>query len=85
MSIFALDVLHLDIGREQELRARAYAATHESACYWWPGRTHVIVSERPSALRFDRPPKPGERRQLIEARWDWVDGDGKKCEWVVRP
>ncbi len=50
VTTFMLDVLRLQLDRQQELRARAYAATAMSACYWWPGRTHVIVSERPHTI-----------------------------------
>ena len=50
VTTFVLDVLRLQLDRQQELRARAYAATAMSACYWWPGRTHVIVSERPHTI-----------------------------------
>ena len=41
-------------------RARAYEATLESACWWWPHRDFVIVSERPSAVHRERadPAKP---------------------------
>jgi hypothetical protein len=31
-------------------RARAYEATIESACWWWPHKEFVIVSERPVAI-----------------------------------
>jgi hypothetical protein len=31
-------------------RGRAYEATTESACWWWPHRDFVIVSERPIAI-----------------------------------
>ena len=47
---FVLDVLRLDIGRDMELRARAYAATAKSACWWYPCADVVFVSERPHRL-----------------------------------
>ncbi|HEY1814867.1 MAG TPA: hypothetical protein VGG74_21115 [Kofleriaceae bacterium] len=76
---FALDVLRLDIGREQELKARAYAATHASACWWWPGKTFVIVSERPSLIEKHKNGK------LKVARWEWIDARGNAQHWEVRP
>jgi hypothetical protein len=72
-----LDELRLDIGRDFELRARAYAATHESACWWWPHRDYVIVSERPSVL------EKHANGKLKLAQWDWVDSDGKAQSWEV--
>jgi hypothetical protein len=58
---FYLDELRLDIGREMELRARAFAATHH-ACWWWPGRDFVIVSERPRRIEL----YPGGKLRLVE-------------------
>jgi len=37
-----------------ELRARAYAATVRSACWWWPHKDVVFVSERPRVLRIKK-------------------------------
>ncbi len=74
---FMLDVLRLDIGREQELKARAYAATHESACWWWPSISFVIVSERPTVIE-----KHADGR-FKRARWDWVNAAGEACSWDV--
>ena len=64
MSSFALDVLRLDIGREIELAARAYAATASSACWWMPLRDVIFVSERPSEI------KRKSDGTLIRATWD---------------
>jgi len=76
---FALDVLRLDIGREQEIRARAYAAALSAACWWWPHRDFVIVSERPTLIEKHSSGK------LKEVRWEWIDDRGKHCAWSVRP
>jgi hypothetical protein len=76
---FALDVLRLDIGRDQELKARAYAAALSSACWWWPHRDFVIVSERPTLI------DKHSNGKLREARWEWVDDDDKRCTWSVKP
>jgi hypothetical protein len=64
-----VDVLGLDIGREMELRARAYAATCESACWWWPHKNFVIVSERPHTLEM-------RKGKLVRAAWE---------NWEVKP
>jgi hypothetical protein len=74
---FAIDVLRLDIGEDLELRARAYAATMSSACWWWPHRDFVVVSERPTLI--DR----HASGELREARWEWVSDDGELCSWGV--
>jgi hypothetical protein len=76
---FALDVLRLDIGKEQELKARAYAAALSSACWWWPHRDFVVVSERPTLI--DKHPNG----RLLEARWEWRAENGKSCQWSVKP
>jgi hypothetical protein len=67
---FMLDCLGLDLGRDIELRARAYQAQAESACYWWPGRDFVLVSERPHTLEFDGPPKPGSLKKAAWEGWE---------------
>ena len=69
---FMLDVLGLDIGRDLELRARAFEAINQSGCYWWPNKQFVIVSERPALI------KPGKR-----ARWEWTDEYGQPQYWEV--
>lgn len=70
---FMTDVCGLDLDREMELRARAYQAASESACWWFPLRDVVFVSERPHALEFNGTPRRGS---LVRAAWD---------SWEVRP
>jgi hypothetical protein len=48
---FFLDACGLDIGENLASRARAYGATAKSACWWWPHREFVMVSERPRVIR----------------------------------
>jgi hypothetical protein len=76
---FMLDVLGLDIGREQELKCRAYAALNSSACWSFWSRDFVLVSERPTLIK-----KHGDG-QLEVARWEWTDADGVTHSWEVRP
>jgi hypothetical protein len=64
-----IDLLRLDLGREMELRARAYAATATSACWWWPHRDFVCVSERPRRLVV-------ANKKLVCAEWEG---------WSVKP
>jgi hypothetical protein len=66
---FFTEAAGLRLERDLELRAQAYAATCMSACWWWPARGHVFVSERPSQLII----KTGI---LKLAQWDG---------WEVRP
>lgn len=71
---FILDVMGLDIGRDLELKARAYAATASAACWWWPHNDFVIVSERPTHIDVGG-------AEL--ARWEWKDDIGNDCHWSV--
>jgi len=47
---FFREVCDLALGGDLWDRAKAYEATMESACWWWPHRDFVIVSERPTAI-----------------------------------
>jgi hypothetical protein len=70
---YALDVLRLDIGRDMELRARAYAALCESCCLVWPHRDFAILCERPRTLEVSGPGETVEemrRQRLVRAAWD---------------
>jgi hypothetical protein len=44
---FFQEVCGLELPGDMGARARAYQATTESACWWWPHRRFVMVSERP--------------------------------------
>lgn len=44
------EVCNLELPGDLWDRARAYEATMESACWWWPHRDFVIVSERPTVI-----------------------------------
>jgi hypothetical protein len=50
---FFLDVCGLELEKHLEDAARAYAETAQSACWWWPHRDFVIVSERPRVIERD--------------------------------
>lgn len=70
---YALDVLRLDIGRDMELRARAYAALCESCCLIWPHREFAILCERPSELELEGPGETLEemrRQRLVRVAWN---------------
>jgi hypothetical protein len=47
---FFREVCDLELKGDLWDRSRAYEATVESACWWWPHREFVIVSERPVAI-----------------------------------
>lgn len=47
---FFREVCDLELENNLWERARAYEATLESACWWWPHREFVIVSERPTVI-----------------------------------
>lgn len=47
---FFREVCDLELDGDLWARARAYEATVESACWWFPHTDFVIVSERPTAI-----------------------------------
>ncbi len=47
---FFREVCGLELKGDLWDRARAYEATTESACWWWPHRRFVMVCERPAAI-----------------------------------
>ena len=54
-------------------RGRAYEATIESACWWWPNRRFVMVCDRPKALHFEDVPGRPHRLHCLAgpaAAWD---------------
>jgi hypothetical protein len=70
---FALDVLRLDIGREMELRARAYFALCESCCLVWPHKEFAVLCERPHTLELEGSGETVEQmsqQQLVRVAWE---------------
>ncbi|HEX3161149.1 MAG TPA: hypothetical protein VHQ92_01100, partial [Pseudolabrys sp.] len=49
-SSFFREICKLSLKGDLWSRAQAYEATMESACWWWPHRDFVIVSERPNVI-----------------------------------
>jgi hypothetical protein len=70
---FFTDVCHLDIGDALAARARAYAGTVESACWWWPNREFVMVCERPTHIDRD---DQGRLHSTTRKAIRWPDGWG---------
>jgi len=66
---YFLDVCGLRLPLEMELRARAYAAVAESACWWYPCRDICLVSERPTALEVDDSPGLETSQRLRRVEW----------------
>jgi hypothetical protein len=50
---FFLDVCGLEVSAQTRLSAEAYAGCADSACWWWPHRDFVMVSERPLEIHLD--------------------------------
>lgn len=55
---FFREICGLELSGDLWDRGRAYEATAESACWWWPHRRFVMVCERPDAIQ----------RELVDAR-----------------
>lgn len=87
---FIIDVLGLQLAPEMELRARAYAATAQSACWWWPHSDFVMVSERPLNINRDA---NGRLHSATGPAISWPDGWGLymwhglrvPAEWILHP
>jgi hypothetical protein len=50
MASFFLDVCGLELSADICGRARAYEDTASSACWWWPHKEFVMVSDRPAEI-----------------------------------
>jgi len=70
---FFLEVCGLDLSKEMNERANAYAATAESACWWWPHCDFVMVCERPVRIERD---EQGRLHSLTGKAIEWPDGWG---------
>jgi len=80
---FFREVCDLELPGDMWDRGRAYEATVESACWWWPHRRFVMVSERPTTIRRelvdeDRPRGWGSHRLHCDdgPAVAWPDGWG---------
>jgi len=94
---YFLDVCGLELPDDYADRARAYAATTESACWWWPHRDFVMVSDRPLAIHTEltdpRRPRGRGSHRLHNADGPaivWPDGFGvwswhgvRAPRWVI--
>jgi hypothetical protein len=84
---FFTDVCGLNLPPDTMKAAKAYQETVESACWWWPHRDFVIVSERP--LWIDRDER-GRLHSETRAAIQWPDGwglhmwhgTGVPAEWI---
>jgi hypothetical protein len=70
---FFLDVCGLELSADMTARARAYQATAESACWWWPHKDFVMVCERPRAISRNQ---RGQLHSVDGAAVLWPDGWG---------
>lgn len=52
---FFREVCKLELPGDLWDRGRAYEATAESACWWWPHRRFVMVCERPVEIHREPP------------------------------
>jgi len=68
---YVLDVLNVDIGRYNELCARAYIALCESCCLVWPNKSFAVLCERPRVLEFRGDADNGpDWQELARAEWE---------------
>jgi hypothetical protein len=65
---FFRDVCGLKLPGDLWERSRAYEGTVSSACWWWPHRDYIIVSEHPVAIHTER--VPGTTRTRLHCGTD---------------
>lgn len=80
---FFREVCHLELEGNLWERAIAYEKTIESACWWWPHKEFVMVSERPVAIHREQTDPAVSRgwnshrlHSTEEAAILWPDGWG---------
>jgi len=70
---FFREVCNLELKKNIEESAMAYAETVQSAGYWWPNRDFIMVCDRPKVIkRNNRGALHSENSMAIE----WIDGWG---------
>ena len=67
------EVCGLNLPGNLTARSRAYEATIQSACYWWPNKDFVMVCARPRSIHRDA---QGRLHNEHEPAIDWPDGWG---------
>src|SRR5262249_61918315 len=65
---FFREVTGLALPRPLWNRARAWEATVESACCWWPTTAFVMVSERPKVIHLERVRRRGPSSHRLHCR-----------------
>lgn len=70
---FFREVCHLELPNGLSDRAPAYAGTCESACWWWPNRDFIMVSDRPRKIHLD---DHGRLHNTEGLSIEWPDGWG---------
>lgn len=70
---FFVDVCGWEPSGDMVERINAYAATCESACYWWPNKDFIMVSDRPTAIKRD---ERGRLHAEDGMAISWPDGWG---------
>ena len=70
---FFREVCDLDLGKDIETRAIAYADTAQSASYWWPNRDFIMVCDRPIRILKDN---RGRLHSNETMAIEWSDGWG---------
>ena len=75
---FFREVCDLELPGDLWDRAKAYEATLESACWWWPHREFVVVSERPMWIHREEVGPRGPNSHRLHASdcpaVAWSDG-----------
>ena len=70
---FFREVCDLELEKDIAERALAYETTARTACWWWPHREFVMVSERPTRIRRD---DQGRLHSETGKAIEWPDGWG---------
>lgn len=73
MVSFMTDVCGLELSEDMQRACDANRLTSESACWWWPHKEFVMVSERPIHIHRD---EQGRLHSFTEASIIWPDGWG---------
>jgi len=73
---FFREVCGLELSGDADDRARAYQQTVEHACWWWPHREYVVVSEHPTAIHLESAGGSDRKRLHCQTGMAVEFGDG---------